>query len=279
MRVHQSLTDDCLRKMQYSIESNVYHGGSVRAVGSAYHKALENYALDRIDHGYFEPDEAELSGLVFIAHQEFDRISAGGTSHISEATRERGDFRWDEKFPDRETAHAGIEKMVRSYFEGKHYWPEEWTYLGSEIPFELPWFGEHTRGGSMDLVLEGPDGGILVDDQKTAGRKWDQGKSSPRKKGQAAWYLWAAMDLWPGRPSYRFTYSIMTYTGQFERREATPTPAQINAHAQRMADLVTTYVVVRANGAELPANPASTLCNSKWCDFFSVCPFGAPVDA
>lgn len=281
MRVHQSILNDCLRAMQYNIESPVYHGGSIRAVGTGYHKSLETFYRERM----VDPDTTPhslgfwgIDGLVKIGQDEFDRVASGAPSHSSEHSRQAGNFKWNAKVPDTDTAHAMIDKMVRAYFDGGHYWPAEWTVLGVEQSFELPWYGQHTRGGSADLVLQGPDGTIIIDDQKTAGRAWVKGKESARKSAQGPWYLWAMMDLFPGAPDYRVTFSIMQYNGTFERREATPTPEQMNAQALRLAETVNLYTVLKANGMDLPANPSSTLCSPEYCDHWSICPWGEAID-
>ena len=282
MRVHQSLLDDCGRRMQYKLETPAYYGGSVRALGSAYHKGLEVAYLDRMESGYFPAPSGDLLQVYLqAAHDEFEAICLGtNTSHVSEEGRERGGFVWNSKVPDLDTGHEMLEKMVRAYFENPDaWWGEEWDVIGVEQFFDLPWTMNYTRGGSMDLALyHRPTDTVAVEDHKTAGRRWNTGKEKPRKNTQASWYGWAARELYPGHSNYMVLFDIMTYSGQFERRESNPRPEHINAAAQLLFDTVVNYEVTRANDMDMPANPSSNLCSPEYCDYWSVCPFGEALD-
>lgn len=283
MRVHQSFLDDCGRRLQFKQEDPAYFGGSVRAMGSGYHKSLEMHYLMRQDEGFFEPDENHLLWLIETGQLEFQAICEGtNTSHVSEEGRERGGFIWNKNVPTLEDGFEMIDKMVRAYFgpEGGH-WPADWQVLGVEQFFDLPWLPEQdlTRGGSIDLIMYHPETDTVVgDDQKTAGRAWNKGKEKPRKNIQGPWYSWAIRELYPDRSFYKTTFSIMTYGGKFERREATPSLRHINAAAQLLFDSVTQYKITRANGVDMPANPSSTLCSPEYCDYFDRCPHGSVLD-
>jgi len=263
--------------MQYNIETKVYNGGSVRAVGTGYHKGLETHYAARRD-GLLLPTVDEC---VAAAIDEFDAVSSGAPSHSSELEREAGVFKWNSRVPDRAFAHGVIETMVRSYFDNGHFWPLNYQVLGIECSFNLPWRNDHRRGGQIDLVLLEPSSGwLFIDDQKTSSKnRWAKGKESPRKNLQAPWYFWAAQELFPGHVGARFSFSIMLYNGTFERREATPTAAHIAAAEDVLEQTVALYEVLRANGMDLPANPGSNLCSPEWCDWFeSVCPHGAALE-
>lgn len=273
MKVHQSLHNDCLRAMQYNIEIPVYHGGSVRAAGTGYHKGLElRYVARRDGQPLPTVDECVEAAIV-----EFDQVSEGAPSHSSEHDRQPGEFKWNARLPDRASAHEVIERMVRAYFDDGHEWPMDYQVLGVECSFNLPWWGEHRRGGQVDLVLLEPSNWILVDDQKTGSKnRWPKGKESPRKNLQSPWYFKAAQELFPGHDGYRLCFSIMLHNGTFERREATPTVEQIEAAEDVLGQTVALYEVLRANDMDLPANPGSNLCSAEWCDWYeSVCPHGA----
>jgi hypothetical protein len=276
VKVRQSTVKDCLRSMQFSIEAKTFHGGSVRAVGTGYHAGLE------LLYG------ARAAGLVLptldevIAHGRsvFDDTASLTPSHATEREREPGHFKWNKTIPDTETAHESIGLMLTSYFNTPDaIYPDDWTVLGVEVPFELPFAYGDTRNGSMDLAVLAPDGGVVVDDQKTAGKRWPENKHKPRKAHQASWYVSAARQLWPDAPYYRFVFSIMTYKGQFERRVSDPEPRHEAAADQLLFDHVALYKVAKANGLDLPANPSSNLCSPEYCDWWDVCPFGQALDS
>ena len=280
MKVRQSTlgdADTCLRRMQYSIEGNVYHGGAARAVGTAYHYGLE-WAYNReIENGVW-PD---VRMAIVEAQECFVRTENLDPSHESELSKQRGQFTWTKQIPDRETAFQLIDTMLRSYWatEGAH-WEPPWQVLGTEVGFSLPLWGgdKHTRNGSIDLVGVDPDGYVFGDDHKTAGRAWPYNKHHARKQNQAPWYLEALRELYPDAFGYRFFFSIMTYKGDFERREVVVTDEHIRAVEEKALQVVTLYDGMRGAGLDLPANPGSNLCSPLYCDHWDVCPYGAALD-
>ncbi len=280
MKVSQSFLDECGLRLQFKREENVYFGGSARAVGTGYHKALELYYLERLEiqetGGVMNP--LSLDSLVSAAIDEFDHVSNGGISHPSEENKEWGGFTWSKAIPDRESAHEAIELMVRAYFNEGHMWPEDWEIVAVEHRFDLPWYNDHRRTGAADLILRDPNGWIVVDDHKTAGRRWNTGKEKPRKNPQACWYGWAAQEMFPGAPGYRVVFSIMTYKGVFERRISDPTPDHIAAAARLLSASAEQYLMTREAGLDMPANPSSTLCSPAFCDFWDRCPHGSVLD-
>ena len=280
MRVHQSLRDDCGRRMQYKLEDRRYYGGSVRALGSGYHKGLEVAYLARQENGYFLPDD-QWRDFLHAAKEEFAMICDGvNTSHVSEEGKERGGFIWNKNVPDIESGYELLETMLRSYFvESDAWWPERYLVLGVERFFDLPWTGELSRGGSIDLIMLDQDHDqVIGEDHKTAGRAWSKGKEHPRKNLQAPWYSWAIRELYPDHKSYLSSFSIMTYAGKFERRASVVDEKHINAAAQALFETAAQYQVTRANGLDMPANPSSTLCSPEYCDYFNICPHGAAIE-
>jgi len=278
MKVRQSTmgdSDKCLRAMQYSIESSVFHGGVARAIGTAYHKGLERSYANLIANGvHLDPRMAVID-----AFEEFDRLVELAPSHESEFSKTAGTFKWDEKFPDAASAKVVIESMLLGYLnDTEAVWPAEWKILAVEQSFSLPLFGSHTRNGSIDLVGVDPDGWVFGDDHKTAGKAWPYNKHHARKSNQAPWYVRALQELYPDAPGYRFFYSIMTYGGKFDRREVRVEAGHIEAIDAKALQVVTIYEGMRSAGMELPANPASNLCSPKYCDYFDVCPYGAALD-
>lgn len=276
MKVRQSTVRDCLRAMQYNLEMPVYHGGSARALGTAYHAALEWYYDSRARWGDYSPI---MEDLIEHAIDVFDKTVAMEPSHESELSKQPGRFIWNKTVPDRDDAIAKLKVMIPTYFAPDGgVWPSDWEIVAVEHGFQLPWKGPHTRNGSIDLVLRAPDGGIVCDDHKTAGRRWNQGAEKPRKKHQSAWYVSAAREIWPDAPYYRFCFSVMTYTGQFERRISDPQPKHEQAADDLLFQTVALYETMRANGMDLPANPSSNLCSEAWCDHWDICPHGAALD-
>lgn len=282
MKVRQSTltsADKCLRALQYDLEVPVYHGGSMRALGTAYHYGNELYYLGERDR-----DKIHAGAIA-----EFDRCVALEPSHESEKSKQAGTFRWDETVPDRQTAVDSLIYLLDVY-QLEHAWPIDdrhpdakirpghFGVLGVETGFSLPFWGEHTRNGSIDLALQDEHGGVIGVDHKTAGKMWPQGKEHARKQNQAPWYVRALQELFPGAPYYRFVYDIISLKGKFERRISDPTAAHIAAVDKKAIQVVSLYEGMRSAGLDLPANPASTLCNPKWCDHFTICEYGSALE-
>ena len=90
--------------------------------------------------------------------------------------------------------HQAAEQLFRRFARRQHTWPAE--LLGVEVEFAYRLNG-HTIKGVIDRVERTPDG-LLVTDYKTSWKVYtaDEAKSSL----QAAVYLLAAEELWPGEP-------------------------------------------------------------------------------
>lgn len=263
--------DTCLRRLQYSVESPYYHGGIVRAIGTAYHKGLETWYKAI-------PQTHDLEAIVAAAIEELHKIIAMEPSHESELTKTPGEFKWDDKFPDAASAGSAVSTMLEAWWQHPHaIWnPLVWDILGVEVSFNRPlWDGIKRARGSVDLIVQNKvDGWIVIEDHKTAGKKWPQNKNTARKSNQAPWYVRAMQDLFPDAPGIRFTYGIMTYGGVFERREVHVTEAHIAAVEAKALQVATLYDGMRSAGLDLPTNSGSNLCNPKWCDHWDICPHG-----
>jgi hypothetical protein len=281
VKVRQSTlgeADKCLRSLQYSLESPVYHGGVSRAIGTAYHFGLESAYRSLIDHGEFP--EIHMPRI-----EAYERLQASvelAPSHPSEETKQRGSFKWSKDIPDFETATRVLDVMLEAYWaDPDAVWRREdgWTVLGVEVGFHLPLWGNHTSDGSIDLVIQGPDGEIVGEDHKTAGRnKWPYNKHHARKQNQSPWYVMALQQLYPDATGYRFFYDIMTHKGVWERRESIVNPEHIQAVQEKALQVVTLYEGMRGAGLDLPANPSSTLCSPDYCDHWDICPYGQALD-
>lgn len=273
MRIRQSTlgqADDCLRKMQYSLEQPPEHylSGSLRAVGTGYHSARELQYRWRLDLPTPTSVEVRNEALIAEAQASFD----------SEVDRAGERFLWDDKVPDVATAHQLLATMESSYRDQNIEWPDTYEVLAVEQRFELPWLNDHVRAGTIDLVLRDPNGCVLGVDHKTAGRMWPTGKEHPRKNNQAAWYVNALTGLYPDAPSHAFVFDILTYAGKFDRRVVIPEARHLAAVDDKARQVAVVYTAMREAGIDLPANPSSTLCSPKYCDFFSICPHGSVLE-
>lgn len=281
MRVRQSTlgdADKCLRSLQLTVESTVYHGGITRAIGTAYHYGLEVAYNHLIDTGEFP----EIHDPRIAAYEKLQETIELKPSHASEFSRQAGTFKWTKDIGDFDTATRVLDVMLESYWANPDaVWKRSdgWEVLATEQSFHLPLFGDHTSDGSLDLTLRGPEGEIAGEDHKTAGKnKWPYNKHHARKQNQAPWYVDALTQMYPDAPGYRFFFDIMTHKGVWERRETIVTPEHIQAVKEKALQVVTLYEGMRASGLDLPANPASTLCSPDYCDHWDVCPYGAALD-
>ena len=207
MRIRQSYlgtADDCLRKLQYQIESPIRLSGAVRAVGTGYHAGLAYLYSERMK-GMVKATPEEL---ILVGQEAFDvELKGAGESFI-----------WDKaNFPTRRAAHEGIDFLLTTFEEGGYEWPADWQVLGVELDLRMEWQG-HERTAQPDLVMLDPNGWVVIEDHKTAGKRWNQGKEHPRKNNQAPWYVPMVESIFPGANGYRFVFGIMTYKGVFERR-------------------------------------------------------------
>lgn len=259
-----TFTKDCLRAMQYSIEDPTYRSGIVRAVGTAYHAGLEGHYRARMD---------QLERTTFIHDAQVDALA----SLNGEIERAGEHFTWDEKFPDARAAQDSVCDMLEHYFHDGREWPADWTVLGVELSFELPWWGEHTAIGTTDLVLQAPNGWVVGVDHKTGAKAWPKDKEHPRKNHQACWYTGALKRLFPDAPGWHYVFDVMTYKGGWQRLPSYPTDEHIQAANDKAMSVLALYAGMRNNGMELPTNPSSTLCSERYCDFFSTCPSGSAL--
>lgn len=256
-------------------------GSAPRAVGTGFHAGLEMYYGARLlsDHVNVRPLPT-LDTCIGRAWEIFDL----SMTHDLYDDSPIDEFLWDDKIPDRETAHRFIEAMLTEYWTG-HHWPDDWTVLAVELHGQLA--DEHVGADckvGADLVLLDPSGWVVGVDFKTAGRRWDRGKEHPRKNVQAPFYNRLLKQVFPGHNGYRFVFDIMGYPNKdghctFERRVSDPKPEHEQAVADNAKAFITVYNKIHVEmGLDLPANPSSHLCNSKWCTYWSGCPFGEALN-
>lgn len=284
MKLSQSVLSsagDCLLKAQYTLDRPTWVkrvGSAARAVGTGYHGGLELLYTARMN-GLPEPTLDDIIGEGIRVFDLSTAVDLYDDTPLDE-------FLWDEeKVPNAAKAHDNIAQMLSVYVNGGHVWPEDWRVLAVELHGSIPdqVIGAEAKVGA-DLLLQDPNGWIVADDHKTGGKAWASGKESPRKNTQSPYYNRLIKQLYPGAPGYRFVFSIMTYPTprsgpKFERRISDPSPAHEDAVAKRASDFVAMYQEVHVRlGRDLPGNPASTLCNPKWCDYWDGCPYGAALD-
>jgi hypothetical protein len=275
--------DTCPRRLQYDLEVPVYHRSATRAVGTAYHAAMEYFYGPETNPDGLAPHR--MASFMFdVASTIMGQQAEMAPSHRSEYDKTPGSFAYDETFPDLNKCLEVLWGMIVSWSDHSATDHLDWRSLGFAVlaveqGFKIPLFGDVHRVGSIDLVLEDSSGWITAVDFKTAGKPWPKDKHNPRKQNQPPWYLAALKGLYPDRPGYRFFYEIMTYKGVMERRLCAVTDTHIRAVDEKAVQVYTAYNGMRSAGMDLPANPSSTLCNPKWCDHWTICPHGAALDS
>jgi len=294
VKFRQSLlgeADKCLRSLQYSIQGppdGIKGSGISRELGTGYHAGLELFYADVKDGKVRLPSNIDWT-------KYFDHAVDEMELSISEVPEEH--FIWSEKIPDKDRAFEILEVMLHAYFDpdSPKYWPvmpitssdtsPRWSVIGTEVSFiwadrslnSLVTGEMGERGGTLDLLLRAPDGGLVAVDHKTAGRAWDRNKHHPRKNNQAPWYVAWLKHEYPDAPYHRFCFDIMTYTGKFERRISDPDERHIEAIGQKAVALRRVLDIID-QGFDLPTNPASTLCSPLYCDHWRYCSSGAAAE-
>ena len=267
LKMRQSLignAETCLKRAAYSLADPVYKTGEARAIGTAYHKALETYYSLRQDHGFHVPDGFEMASLKLTAYGEFqNEVAKAAESWVWETSLEQ--------------CANKINAMLDAYFNGGHYWPEGYRVIGTEVSFTHEWHDCHFAHGTIDLVLEDLNGWTVLVDHKTAGKKWPKDKEDPRKNIQAPWYVYWWSTLNETKRVF-FAFDVMTYGGTFERRPVQPTLKEqelVLAKARFYAGILSTL-----GPDDLAGNTSSALCSERYCDFWSACVHGAgPLDS
>jgi PD-(D/E)XK nuclease superfamily len=255
--------DTCLKRLEFDLDPSIaYTTGEARAVGTGYHAGLELYYRRRMnDDGpvKIEPGDTELDDVLALACESFMLES------------ETDGFEWQHG-PD--AALAKIDRMLRSYFHGAHYWPADYRVVGVEHTFLWPLSDGWITKGTVDLLVEQPDTGwLIIDDHKSAKRRWKRGKESHRSTNQPAWYTHFIRQVFD-RPDVAFVFDVMTYDGEFERRQVQVEPQHV---AGVLAKAETVCGLIERDGP-FPPNTASFLCDRRWCDHFDRCPWGSAFD-
>lgn len=282
LRLTQSVlssAEDCMLKAQYTLDRPEWAqrvAGSNRALGTGWHAGMELLYVAR-KFGQAQPTVDDMIGK---AIEVFD-LSLSVDLYDDTPVEQ---VKWDDNVPDHATAHSHLDKMVRFYMDNGHAWPQDWRVLDVEANVTL----DDDRLGKVklgaDLVLQASDGGIVLCDHKTAGKPWVEGKAHPRKNVQSPFYLRLARRIWPYAPYYRFVFDVITLPRpkagiSFQRIISDPQEKHEEAIVRRAEAVLATYQAIHVDlGRDLPANPNSTLCNGKYCDFFDGCSFGRQLE-
>lgn len=266
-------------KAQYTLDRPswaVRVAGSNRALGTGWHSAMELLYLARKMGGPLPTADDMVAKAIEIFDLSL-KVDLYDDTPVEEV-------KWDENVPDAETAHSHLDKMIHFYMDNGHAWPEDWRVLEVEANVTL----DDDRLGRVklgaDLVLQAPDGGVVLVDFKTAGKPWIEGKAHPRKNVQSPFYLRLAKRIWPDAPYYRFVFDVITLPRpkagiSFQRIISDPQEKHEEAIVRRAEAVLSVYKAIHVDlGRDLPANPNSTLCNPRFCDWFSGCPFGQALE-
>ena len=261
--------DICQRRAQYNVAGFMPRTSSEAAViGTGYHAGLEAYYLDRIvDPAIDRPSGEMIQCYIEAAHVGLD-----------EELRKLTGFEWDTTEAE---ARALMTRMVATYFEGcpgdqgGYQWPNTFTVLAVEHTFEHEFQPGWTASGTVDLVLQRQtDGFLILDDHKTSGKMWSERKADPRENNQAAWYaLWVQEDF-PDHPGLESWFSVMRRdSGKFRRFKSEIRQAHLDA----VVDKATSVAGLLDSGFDLPPNQTSNLCSAKYCDAWTLCPWGSAL--
>ena len=253
---------------------NLYHTGSARAIGTAYHAGVERF------YNEFHNTDLSIDGsnieLVIEACAE-----TGIASYEAEATTAGDRF----VLTANETHDENLGKVghtIGKYIVEQHYLPPaEWEILGTEVTFwDQTETGQKVKGTIDLLARHKQTGKYRIEDHKTAGRPWPKGKESARKNVQAPFYFayfipaWCeAAEEWVDYDQWEWTYGVMSLAGKFSRRDGTPTLW----HQQLIEMKVEKAREMIAADLFWP-NPSSVLCSPKYCDHWEICPFGAAAE-
>lgn len=248
--------DICMRRAGYDMRPNQpRRSGEARCVGTAYHGGLEEAYRSRTNEAF----PATLDNVKRAAQEAFEAEAA----------------LFDAWATSKEASWQRVTDMLDVYFNNEHYWSQRYEVLGVEQEFFLPLTNNWFLKGSIDLVLRQPDDGrVILVDHKTAGRKWKKNKHLPEKQVQAVIYCWAWW-MATGEIPDHFSFDVMTYKGEFERRECKVEPRHMRAVLDKAVGVARVFDAVP--GDVLPGNPSSDLCSGLYCDHFLICPMGAAL--
>ena len=272
--IHQSdinTAEICHLRLSYSkAPDRVYTSDINRAMGTGYHAGLALYYICRMN-----GDLADKGDCVSEALSALRREIALADEEIFSWTYQQETAREKRMDLDLSEAENMLSALIVAYFDQGRVWPNEYEVKMVEKSIMLPLFTDdaHTEGmwarkGTVDLVLQGPDGWHRIVDHKTAKKKWQKNKESHRNTPQPGFYIGALQEVLQDN-NVTFTYDIASWKGDFQRIDAPRTVAQVDAvmsKAQLTAGLL--------EGNTFLPNTTSFLCTERFCDHWLKCPYG-----
>ena len=276
--LHQSdinTAEICHLRLSYSKDPDRQYTSDInRAMGTAYHAGLALYYTCRMKGDLADKADC-ISEALGALHREIalaDENTFSWTYQQQTAREERMDL-------DLKEAENMVSALVVAYFDQGRFWPEEYEVKMVEKSIMLPLFPDdvHTEGmwarkGTVDLVLQGPDGWYRIVDHKSAKKKWQKNKESHRNTPQPGYYIGALQEVLQNN-NVTFTYDIASWKGDFQRIDAPRTVAQIDAvrsKARLTAGLL--------EGTTFMPNTTSFLCTERFCDYWLQCPYGEALE-
>lgn len=279
-KISPSLLNDadiCLRRAAEKMKHPVFTASESTLIGNGYHAGLEMYYQWREAHQDSVGDGIEvvvnwplpsswvLECCYWAAHAEI-------YNRLTQVDTEDTPFQFETSFDQIVTK---AQQLIHQYFAQGAFWPAQYRILGVETQYLMPsavdgW----VEKGFIDLIVyDAETEQTILDDHKTAGKKWKKGKESPRGNNQPAMYDYNWERATGVKPD-AFSFSVMTYDGFFERRIVPITEEDRQLVAAKERTILPLLVAAVEGGLELPGNTSSFLCAPKWCDFWVSCPFG-----
>jgi len=280
-----STADICSYRLKYNLDPNQPRSSSVmRAAGTGYHAGLgEFYNQVRQGTGIEEICWEKVWEMAqYDLDREFGRtVKEDGT--IVYDPEKPVDWRYQPKtakLKERVFTYDETWTMVQGalahYFDNNLFWPlDRYEVLGVEqyYKFGFPLREGWEMTGTMDLIVRDTETGwVHVVDHKMTKKRWTAYKAKPHNSPQAAWYMYATMQLF-GTDAVTFNYDVLNIEPDFgfNRIDAHRSQETIDATLER-ADLVAELI---ENGGPLQPNVASYLCSDAYCDYWNQCPFGS----
>ena len=259
--IHQSdinTAEICHLRLSYSkAPDRAYTSDINRAMGTGYHAGLALYYLCRMN-----GDLADKGDCVSEALSALRREIALADEEVFSWTYQQETAREKRIDLDLREAENMLSALIVAYFDQGRVWPDEYEVKMVEKSIMLPLFTDdaHTEGmwariGTVDLVLQGPDGWHRIVDHKTAKKKWQKNKESHRNTPQPGFYIGALQEVLQDN-NVTFTYDIASWKGDFQRIDAPRSVAQVDAVMSK---------------AQLTAG---LLEGNTFCDYWLKCPYG-----
>ena len=267
--IHQSdinTAEICHLRLSYSKAPDRVYGSDInRAMGTGYHAGLALYYICRMNGDLADKADCIAEALDALRREitYADEETFHWTFQQETAREQRIDL-------DLSEAENMLSALIVAYFDQGRVWPDEYEVKMVEKSMMLPLFTDaaHTEGmwarkGTVDLVLQGPDGWYRIVDHKSAKKKWPKNKESHRNTPQPGFYIGALQEVLQD-DNVTFTYDIASWKGDFQRIDAPRTVAQVDA--------------VLLEGNTFLPNTTSFLCTERFCDHWLKCPYGVALE-